>query len=192
MGELVNSLAKWIYKELLGALTQPAGGIGIIETLGSGYSVEGERMANVEKLRARGIEVVTDPAYAPRDGKTFCNLGARFVAEEMGYFGLPANGLANDLIAFLSGAPGWAEDTMERAHAAALKGGLAFVGLVDHPHGHIAALAPEPMEPSGSWGEEVPLIFNVGKTNGMMRLSQAFKAADRPSLRFFIWEDSIA
>jgi len=191
--ELWNSAWEWVYRELLGRLATPAGGVGIVEQIsGTGYSVQGERMANVEKLRALGMEAVENPLFKPEGAVTKCNLGARFIAEGMGYFGLPAGALADDMIQFLAAAPGWREDSIDRAFDCAQKGGLAFIGLEDHPHGHICAVAPEPRQACGTWGTEVPMVFNVGKTNGLLRLSQAFTLGDAARLRAFVWEESIA
>lgn len=193
-----NDFWKWLYGKLLDHLVTPAGGAGTIQELGSGYSVERERTANVEKLRALGMEAVSNPAWIAHDitgdGKveTFCNRSARFVAEGMGYFSIPRNLYANGMIAFFASSPDWSEDSIERAHEAAMKGGLAFVCLEDDPSGHICAIAPEPRQASGSWGIEVPVVFNVGRTNGVIRLSQAFRLQDLPRLRAFILGSSVA
>lgn len=187
--EILASLAKWAYDHLLKQLITPEGGVGVVETVGSGYSVEEDRMVQIERLRMLGMEAVGNPVFAPRDGKTHCNRSSKFIAEGMGYYGLPANTLANDFIAILAIAPGWVEDTIDRAHKAAMRGQLAFVCLEDHPHGHIAAVAPEPMEFSGSWGVEVPLLFNVGRENGLMKASKVYRAASIPSLRAFVREE---
>lgn len=186
MREALNAAAKWIYGQMLAKLTQPAGGVGIVETLGSGYSVEDERMVNVERLRALCEEAVMNPAFAPREGKTYCNFSARFIAEGMGFFAFPANTLANDLIAILSTDPAVREDSIERAHAHALRGGLAFLVLEEYPHGHIPVFYPAPMELSGTWGELVPLLANVGRENGIMKASKVYRLEKRPLLRAFL------
>lgn len=157
----------------------------------TGYSVAADRAERVARLRSLGMEAVTNPAFLPRDGKTYCNLAARFVAQGMGCFQIPANMLANQMLDFLAHAEGWREDSLERGHAAACRGGLAFVGAQADPHGHILSMAPEPKQWSGTWGDAVPLGYNVGRSNGLMKLSQAFKKADRPRLRTFVWEKSL-
>ena len=144
-------------------------------------------MANIERLKTLCDEAVTNQAFAPRDGKTYCNFGARFIAEGMGFFGFPANALANDMVGFLACCPGWNEDTIERAHRHAICGGLAFLALEDHPHGHIAAVYPAPMEDSVTWGEQVPMLANVGRENGIMKTSKVYRLEARPILRAFLW-----
>lgn len=199
LSELWLQLWRWVERQLQEKLVTPAGGVGMVEEIGgTGYLVEEERMANVEKLRALGMEAVTNPAWIAHDitgdgrAETFCNRSARFIAEGMGYFGIPRDIYANGMIAHLATAPGWREDSIERAWACAMKGGLAFIAIEDEPNGHLAAVAPEPKELSGSWGIEVPKVYNVGRTNGLMKLSQAFKVSQLPALRAFVWEESIA
>lgn len=144
-------------------------------------------MTAPEHLKAVCDSVVADPSLAPHDGKTFCNVASRKIAEGMGYFGITSNMLANDLILFLASAPGWAEGTLASAHAYALNGGLAFIALSEAPHGHIAAVYPAPMQESGTWGGPVPMLANVGRTIGVMKLSAVFKVADKEKLRAFVY-----
>ncbi len=66
MIELLNSLAKLAYDYLLKQMVTPGGGIGIVEELGSGYSVEEERMEKAAKLRAICDEVTSDPTLLPK------------------------------------------------------------------------------------------------------------------------------
>lgn len=165
-----------IYDYALAALTQPPGGPGIVTTVGSMYSVEEERMANIARLRQLCDEAVINPAFSPRDGRTFCNFSSRFIAEGMGFFGFPYNTLVNDMVNILQIAPEWREDIIARAHGHAMKGGLAFLALTDEPHGHMVAIYPAAMEPSGTWGMDVPLLANVGASNGIMKTSAVFRA----------------
>ena len=48
----MNGIWAWVYEKLLAMLTQPAGGVGTIQELGSGYSVEGEEMEQRTKIVA--------------------------------------------------------------------------------------------------------------------------------------------
>lgn len=41
-------------------------------------------------------------------------------------------------------------------------------------HGHIAVISSEPMQKSGSWKKDVPMLWNVGHKNGLLRTSQCF------------------
>ncbi len=178
-------LVKMAYEKALAYLTQPAGGIGIIQSLGSGYSTEEDRMANAQKLREACDAAIYNPLFAPAGGVTHCNQAAQEIANAMGVTDIDGM-MANEQAAALAGAPNWRSDTMERAAAHALKGGLAFAVLVDYPHGHITAIYPDPMEQSGSWACEVPIVANVGRENKRCKLSAAFRAEARPMVQFFL------
>jgi len=190
MNEILLDFWAWAYKKALVALTQPAGGIGIVRELGTGYSVEEERMTNIERLRGLCDEAVANPAFAPRGGRTFCNFAARFVAEGMGFFGFPSVILANDMIELLAVTPGWTEDSIARAHLHASRGGLAFLALTEYPHGHLAAVYPAPMEASGTWGEDVPILANVGRENGIKKTSAVYRVDKRPLIRAFLFGET--
>ncbi len=193
MTDLWNDLWKWLYGKALVSLTQPEGGVGIVETLGSGYSVEGDRMEKVATLQALCEEAVSNPRFEARDGKKFCNLGARFIAEGMGFFGFPVNILANEMVGFLASHPDWTEDSIDRAHRHAERGGLAFLTVEEHPHGHIAAIYPAPMEMSGTWGEPVPMLAQIGSAavgNGIKKASAVYRLEKRPLLRAFLFGEA--
>jgi len=49
-----------------------------------------------------------------------------------------------------------------------------IVQMVKLAHGHVSVVYPAPMQRSGSWNKMVPMLANIGKTNGLMRTSQAF------------------
>jgi hypothetical protein len=183
--EAWNGFWGFVWKELVEALVTPSGGAGVLEELGSGYSVEADTHARVSKLLALQEEAVANPSWQPAGGKTFCNRAVAFVAQGMGYF-FPATELADEMIAAMASDPRWTEDSLDRAAAHALKGGLAVAALEENPHGHVCTFAPLPKEISGTWGCQVPMVANVGKTNGIMRISGAFEAADRSRLRFFL------
>ena len=191
LNKIVLDALEWVYNKALAMLTQPAGGIGIVEKLDSGYSVEEERMGNIERLKTLCDEAVASPTFFPRDGRSYCNFAAQYIAEGMGFFGFPANTLANDMIDLLAVTPGWVEDTIERAHRHAMRGGLAFLCLTDYPHGHLAAVYPAPMEPSGTWGEDVPVLSNVGQKNGIMKTSAVYRLETRPLIRAFLWGETV-
>ena len=194
MNELWAAFWKFVHVEILKRVVTPAGGVGIVEELGSGYSNEEDRAMKIETLRSLGMEAVTNPAWIAHDitgdgkAETFCNRGARFVSEGMGYFKIPRDLYANQMIAYFASSPDWREDTIERAHMAAMKGRLAFICVEDQPNGHLCAVAPEPKQVSGTWGMEVPCVYNVGRKNGLMKLSEAYRFAQMPLLRCFTLE----
>ena len=168
--------------------------ITVSTTLGSGYDVEHERMMNFNPLKAACKFAIANPLFVMRDitgdgePETFCNRGLDEIAKAMGYSGFHRLS-ANNQITLMRCSPDWTEDSMERAVAHALRGGLSVACLNDEPHGHVAVVYPSEMESSSTWGEDVAIVANVGKTNAIMRLSGAFRVEDRPSVSFFLHGD---
>ena len=158
--------------------------------LGSGYSTEAERETNRAKLKSACDAAVLDPSLAPQGETTHCSQAASQIARAMGYYQLDGL-LADGQIVAMGSAAGWREETgpdkFQRASDHAQAGGIAFAAAYGLPHGHIAAIYPASLEPSGTWGVEVPIVANVGEHNGVMRLSQAFRLSQRPALRIFLW-----
>lgn len=190
-----------IWKKGIAMLTQPTDGIGVIVPLGSGYSKEADQMERAQMLSMLCSSVVINPEYQAHDitgdgiAETFCNRATREVMEGMGYTLLPPKINANQLCAHFEARPEvWREVDFQEAAKLAQRGALVVLGAVWEPHGHVTAVAPEPAQMSGSWGEEVPLCAHVGggKTpNGIVKASAAFTAAQRPTLRAWAWEASI-
>ena len=173
----------------------PEGGIGASVELGSGYSVESDREARQARYMDLCNEAVSNPAWFQRDdGTTYCNRAAAFIAQGMGYFGFRHGALANEMIAHLEQDPTWREDSFERASRHAQRGGLAFLAMKDSPHGHICAVAPLAMEESGSWSGPVCMVANVGQksSHGIIRASYAFRAADKPRVKAFVYMGDVA
>jgi hypothetical protein len=201
--EALAALARWAYRELLEKLITPDGGVGIVHEFEPGNAVEEERMEQAIRLKALCDEAVTNPAWVEHDitgdGKTetFCNRAARFIAEGMGCFRFRHDQSANQMLRAMAADPeNWlAEDDLARLSKAACRGALAFVGIEDEPHGHINAVAPLPMEQSGTWGRPVPMVAQVGTArvgNGVKKLSAAYRLEHAPLLRGFIYRPSIA
>lgn len=197
-------MSKWndwwlkLHKDLIGKLTHPKGGVGIVKEVGSFYSVEEERMENVGKLEAAGKAAMAK--YPPKKNEkgevvqTYCNFGLWDVAESVGCTVLRGK-TANEIIAFAHANPEeFVIDTPERAAAHAKKGGLAFAGLegddvtgdgIPDTSGHVAAVAPREMVDSGSRGCKVPVLMNVGKTNDFLAESQCF-SVKKPRPTYFL------
>lgn len=158
-----------------------------------------------------GAEIVHDPALQPeRDSagrilETHCNEGAERVAHVAGCFELDGKMADQQYEVMEANESGkWLKVDGETAslHAQGhpegqlgmcpdgCAGGLAFAALPSYRlgelHGHIAAVAPEPMEMSGSLGHDVPMVFNVGKTNADEKESAAFPVA-RGEADYFVW-----
>jgi len=171
----------------------PTPGASVTVPLGTGYSKEKDMADKVEKLTK--LQQTAIDRFQPHDGFTYCNVGLEYIAHELGCHDLDGRTAAcmvqhaSELC--ISKPDEWREDSWERAMAHAAQGKLAFFGIVAPPgeqHGHVASVAARPPEPSGSWGQNVPVLANVGKTNGFLRLSQCFLLSQKPTLKCFLWE----
>jgi hypothetical protein len=131
-------------------------------------------------LKALCDAAVSAPEFQPKDGVTHCNQAVRSIALGMGYTGFAPDELATHMIGFMAASPDWEAVNMEHAAQFAQAGRMVVACMVEQSHGHVAVLYPAPMQQSGSLGYEVPMIANVGKTNGVMRASQAFPVAQFP------------
>lgn len=186
-----NDFWKEIYWSLLKAKTRPAREtIGITVELGSGYSVEDERMADVEKLiEACRKAIVKYPPKKNAAGEvleTYCNWGLTDIAEAVGCKEIRGK-TANEIQSFAVLNPQiFRQDTGDRAWTHAIHGGFAFAAQVGEHHGHVAAVAPLEMELSGSWNKKVPILANVGKENGLMRASKCFQVEPL----YFLWGEA--
>lgn len=200
VAQLWNEFWAWGYRKALVMLTQPAGGVGIVETVGSGYSVEEDRMEKAAKLATLCEEAVNNPDWVAHDitgdkiDETFCNRAAAFIAQGMGCSDLRPDMYANTMVLTMSALPGWREEfDLARVSKLAQRGVLVMLARVAAGHGHIVAAAPLPAEESSSWGGPVPMVAQVGPArigNGIKRLSAAFRAEHRPEVRIFIYEPS--
>lgn len=158
--------------------TKPSVNIGM--WLGSGYSVERDMNANIEKLKNVCNAVVTDKKFEAKNGETYCNFAFWEVAAEMGYEEFRAKKMtANQIIRHIEESNGWRKTEPEVAHAFARNGGLAVAGKKYPKHGHIAAVFPtSAMLFSGSLNKYVPVLANVGRTNGIMKASECFPVSE--------------
>jgi len=177
----------WLFNMLHGHLAGEAArpdkvdiGFGMAKAIEStGYSVEEERMHRVERYREFCHMLVADPEMQAETTdaglKTKCNYALRKACIELldyqGFDGM----MANAIIRAAKYSPGmWRMSTGEHARKAVIEGGFAFAGKEYPEHGHVALIYPGPMMRSGSWDVDVPLVANVGRRNGVMKVSQAF------------------
>jgi hypothetical protein len=136
-------------------------------------------------------DVIADTDLEPRDGKTFCNIGARRVAQAMGCHDFDDEDLcADDMISIMENGSQWSRATGSEATIHALGGGLAFAAMpsarLGEAHGHLAALYPVGMGWSGSLAKDVPYVANVGRQNGEEKVSEAFPVK-KGEPNYFIW-----
>ena len=149
-------------------------------------------MIDTEKLKDFLLALVKAPELQPQDGKTFCNIGARRVADLFGChdFDNP-DMLADEMIAFMLSSSEWSETHFgEIAAKFAQIGGLAFAAMdssqLGEEHGHIATIFPADCELSPSLNVLVPFVANVGAKNGIMKASEAFPVA-KGQPTYFLW-----
>lgn len=108
----------------------------------------------------------------PTPGTTHCNAALRRIASVFGY-DFP-DCMANDMIEIMSKDKRWSHARMDAGSSFALGGGLAVLAKRFDTHGHVATIAPVGMQMSGTLREYVACVANIGKTNGVIRASQAF------------------
>ena len=111
---------------------------------------------------------------------TFCNIGLDRV---LGLCGIPrmvdAVGqplMANAMIdSMRANSDRWTPVSGDVACARASQGLLVVACQQEAGHGHVCPVYPAAMQMSGSYGKDVPMVSNIGRTVGVMRVSQAFK-----------------
>jgi RHS repeat-associated protein len=119
--------------------------------------------------------------------ETFCNFGVQQILEAGGDRTLDGMTAAK-MTAFLQNGDNATELSNEDAVAYAKDGAT----VVFAEPGHVVVVAPEEMENAGpSWSkatgdQQVPLVFNVGKQNELMRLDQAWRPAEGKKARPYI------
>lgn len=161
--------------------------------LGTGYSVEKDMEQEAAKLIQLQEEAIAQ--FPPQGKTTHCNEGLMYIADGLGcrdLDGMNATCMVQHVQQLcITHSHDWREDSWERAVAHAARGGFAFFGMEAPPgdvHGHVVSIAAKSMEMSGTWGQEVPICANIGKTNGFMRLSQCFRLDEKPMLKCFLWK----
>jgi hypothetical protein len=150
-------------------------------TLATGYKVDPmDEEAN--RLKRICDEAVIHKDFLPHvmilhgNTWTFCNKAANYIAWRFASYLDFELKLANDIITLMEERPEWVK--VERgiwASEYARSGGLAFAVQRAKNHGHIAAIYPTKDGYSAKWHKRTPYVANVGRKNGVMRCSEAFK-----------------
>ena len=153
------------------------------KSLDSGYNVDTDRRERMDKNTAYLDKLVHDEQYKPKKNdkggivETYCNFALHAYAKDCfgyeGFKGLTANEIYSKAVQDKAFTP----DTAERAVEHAKKGGFSFAAKQYPVHGHVAAVYPGPLVFSASWDKYVPLVANIGKSNGTMATSLAFPVA---------------
>ena len=171
----------------------------------TGYSVDAERETRKQRLEQLCKEAVTNKAWIAHDitgdGKdeTFCNRAARYIAQGCGWEGFGQNDTANIILRWLKEhQEEWPEIPIEMVSKCAMQGELVILGCQEEPHGHLVTGYPDLPQQSSTWKGLVPLVAHVGRsidgktTNGIIRLSGAFRADQKGKVKAYRWEGSIA
>ncbi len=136
-------------------------------------------------LKALLQQLTQDPELEPKaDGTTFCNCFTRRVVQafnctEFDDKSLLADDMEQILRLNISGK--WEPCDGSTAANRAMIGGLVIAVKTSkelgEAHGHINVIYPAPMQFSGSLNTAIPMCANVGKRNGVMKISEAFPVA---------------
>ena len=134
---------------------------------------------NGEQLKEVLDSVRGQKDLVPHDGITFCNVALDRI---LGLCGIPRiinplagqPHMANSMIDYMRASTKWQAVNGDVACARASQGVLVVACQQEDGHGHVSPVYPVPMQFSGSWGKDVPMLSNVGKRNGVLRASQCF------------------
>ena len=148
---------------------------------------------NIAVLKMLCDAAIAAPEFQPKNGVTHCNQAVQRIALGYGYTGFESGMLANAMIAFVGGSTDWSDVyDMREASILAQEGNLVIACMPETGHGHVAILYPSPAQFSPSCKCEVPMIANVGKTNGIVRQSQAFPVALFPKVPvYFVLKEKV-
>jgi hypothetical protein len=166
--------------------------------LGSGYSLEKDIKAKRDRLENVCKAVVADPNFVTRDitgdsiKETFCNRAVWEIGAEMGCDVFKKRQMyARDIIKHCKSSGDWTEVSPERALEHAKRGNLTICGKRYPDMDHVAAVYPTEMLFSGSWNKYVLVVANVGKKNGIMKVSEAFPVAEGEPQFWAYLEDAL-
>lgn len=155
-------------------------------------------MMTEDQMYAMARELVNDPALEPEtktgpDGrpvvvKTHCNQALSKMLVAAGGYGKFDGMLADDIYLYVKDpSHEWVQcSTPQEATDHALDR-LSIACQYDTPHGHVAKVLPKMTVYSNKWGCSVPLLCNVGKSNGIVGANWAF--ATMPD--FFMLKEAI-
>ena len=134
-----------------------------------------------KKLNDRAQRIIelcadTREKFTPDGETTYCNLAVREVCHSFAeYIGF-GNMLANNMVLKMENSAEWAKVDAEAAKRLADDGNLVIAARRGNPHGHCCIVVPgRAMVTSGKWGEKVPFVSNVGKSNWVCGANYAFQ-----------------
>ena len=139
-----------------------------------------KNISNVNKIRLACHKVLGNTEILPKNGETYCNIGFWLMMKLLGH-SIPFTNqaqnsplLANEIIDILE--KNYKKIDMDYCLNNVLSGNIFVCGLKAKEHGHIAVIYPM-ISPviSKKFKKEVPLVANIGKTNGIMGMNWAFR-----------------
>jgi hypothetical protein len=142
-------------------------------------------MGDIFKLIDVCCEIFDNPAYAPRDGVTYCNQAVQDIAEKLGYKGFTPTMNANAMIQHMASSPDFMEIHMEIAQRMANSGELVIACQEDNPHGHVVVVRPGCEVFSSKWQKSVPKVVNIGAKN---MIGQGLNWVFPSVPRFYTWQ----
>jgi len=124
-------------------------------------------MRDIYRLIDAICEAYDNPAWKPKDGKTYCNYVVNFICKQFGYTAFdtkPWPFLANSMVQhmrknrteWMAIEPGFAQDFANR-------GSLVVAGQEREGHGHVCVIRPGYPVESAKWDKRVPKVMNIGK-----------------------------
>ena len=164
-------------------------------SVASGYKVDDKKMRR-DALSKLLRTVVDDPSLlAIKDAegkifKTYCNIALKRVSKAMGCNVFPVESMANEICDIMDNNTLFLKSSAKEAWEYANNGSLAIAARKYLPHGHVACVFPtQAMFYSGSWGNEVPYVANVGRENRVCPVSQAFPVKEGEPA-YYLWQSS--
>lgn len=146
---------------------------------------------NPAALTDLGKLAVGNPAWQAKGSTTFCNQAFatcfRIATGSPAFHDGDGNPyLANQIAGLIDASDDWQEVDYIEASRLANEGEFVAFYFAEEPHGHVCFGVPGQPQASGKYGGFVPIVANVGKSNGIMALSYAFSAEHRPKAR--VWK----
>lgn len=163
-------------------ITAPAGSPGKTTSAQSGTG------ADKTKLIAAQNAAISNPAFQPRGGVTYCNMATMSVAKAMGAPMEPLKGNANQQSTNLKTSTLYKVVPVGEAQSLADQGYLviaAWINPTPSGHGHMNTVRPAGVPGDTITGNSGPIVANVGSKNGVGRQSTFFPKSAFPSIVYY-------
>jgi len=146
----------------------------------------------VRLLKDIQIKCIRELKTADVDGdginETFCNFAVQRVCNKVAGYTKLSGMLANEMFDFMIESEEWELVPTSEASKWAKLGRIVVAIKHYKRHCHTASIYPTESQYSGSWQKDVPMCANVGGTNGVMKVSEAFPVKDGEPFYFILNE----